>query len=73
MNNNDLTKLILAILLMGFTAGWAFWTVEITVVALAKLNVTNVITAAGSNQVMGALLTLDTLVFQHYFRKAKPE
>lgn len=73
MNSADNHKLLLALLLLLFTAGWGFFTVTITAEALAKLNVTNIIGAAGANQVMGALLTLDTLVYQHYFRKAKPE
>ncbi len=73
MNNADNHKLLLALLLVLFTAGWAYFTVYATAQALETLKVTNIIGAAGANQVLGALLTLDTLVYQHYFRKAKPE
>ena len=69
----DRSKLFLALLMILFTAGWAFWTVNVTLVAIAKLQVSDVIVAAGANGLLGSLVTLLTLIYQHYFRKSKPE
>ena len=73
MNNLDNHKLLLALLLLLFTASWSYFTVYATTNAIVIAKVSNIIVGAGANQVLGALLTLDTLVFQHYFRKVKPE
>jgi hypothetical protein len=66
-------KFALALLLILFTAGWALFSVNITIVAIDKLRVSDVIVAAGANGLLGSLVTLLTLVYQHYFRKSRPE
>lgn len=66
---NDKIKLLLALLLILFTAGWAFYTVNLTFVAIAKLRVSDIISVAGASGLLGSLVTLLTLVYQHYFRK----
>ena len=67
------TKLLLALLMILFTAGWAFYTVNLTLIAIDKLRVSDIISVAGASGLLGSLITLLTLVYQHYFRKRLPE
>ena len=69
----DSVKLLLALLMILATMGWAFYTVNITLIAIAKLKVGDIVVAAGANGLLGSLVTLLTLTWQHYFRKSKPE
>jgi outer membrane protein W len=64
------SRLLLAILILLVTSGWAYFTVWVTIEALASLKVSNVIGAAGANGLLGSLVTLLTLTWQFYFRKA---
>jgi len=66
-------KLLLTLLMLLATLGWGLFCVYITVEAIAKLRVTDIIVAAGANGLMGVLGTLLTLTWQFHFRKAKPE
>ena len=73
MDKSERYKFALALLMILFTAGWAFFTVNITLVAMAKLRASDIVVSAGANGLLGALVILLTLVYQHYFRKSKPE
>jgi hypothetical protein len=52
---------------------WALFCVWITWLATQTLNQANIIAAAGSDALLGALISWNALIIQHYFRKATPE
>lgn len=70
MDGNDKARLLLALVMVLVTIGWGTFTVYITLLAIAKLRVTDIIVAAGANGLLGMLGTLLVLVYQFYFRKA---
>ena len=52
---------------------WALFCVWITWQATVSLDQANIIAAAGSDTLLGALISWNALIIQHYFRKATPE
>ena len=66
-------KQVYALVLLGLTIAWAVFCVWITYRALTQGGEVNIIAAAGADFLLGSLATWDSLVVQHYFRKAKPE
>lgn len=66
-------KQLYALMLLGVTILWAVFCVWLTYRALAQGGEVNIIAAAGADFLLGSLATWDSLVVQHYFRKAKPE
>lgn len=66
-------KHVYSILLIILTIGWAAFCVWITYQALENLKVSDILTMAGSNVLLGALITWTGNVNQFWFRKSKPE
>jgi len=69
---DDITKFILTMCIMGFTAWWAYFTVNIMKEALSEPSSADVLQAAGATGLLGSLGTLLTLSWQFWFRRAKP-
>lgn len=59
--------------LLALTFLWAAFCVWVTWQATKSLNAANIIAAAGCDTLLGALISWNALVIQHYFRKAIPE
>ncbi|MFA5151715.1 MAG: hypothetical protein WC554_04050 [Clostridia bacterium] len=72
MKSNNF-KHVYSILLLVLTFMWALFCVWITWLATQTLNQANIIAAAGSDALLGALISWNALIIQHYFRKATPE
>jgi hypothetical protein len=66
-------KQVYALVLLGVTIAWAVFCLWITYRALTQGGGVNIIAAAGADFLLGLLATWNSLVVQHYFRKAKPE
>jgi len=62
-----------AFILLGLTFLWAVFCVWITWQAIKMPTSTGVIVAAGSDSLLGALISWNALIIQHYFRKSTPE
>ena len=59
--------------LLGITVAWAVFCVWIVYRAASSGLAADILTAAGASSLLGVLTTIDVLVAQHYFRRAKPE
>jgi uncharacterized membrane protein len=66
-------KHIYSILLLVLTFLWALFCVWITWTATQNLNQASIVAAAGCDALLGALISWNALIIQHYFRKATPE
>jgi fluoride ion exporter CrcB/FEX len=66
-------KFVLAVIMLLVTLGWSAFAVYATERAITLLKVTDILSASGAGVMTGIFGTLTTLVFQHYFRRAKPE
>ena len=69
----DIMKWIYSFVLLLATIGWAVFTVLICKDAVDNPTSINVIETAGASVLMGALITWNGLVIQHWFRKKNPE
>ena len=72
MEENKL-RFLFALLLLFVTIGWGLFTLNLTILAIVKVNFPDLIAAAGAGSVQGGLMILLTLTVQFYFRKAKSE
>lgn len=59
--------------LLALTFLWAVFCVVVTWWAVRSLNAASIIAAAGCDTLLGALISWNALVIQHWFRKATPE
>ena len=62
-----------SIILLFLTFLWAVLCLWITWQAVQTLDAANVMAAAGVDTLLGALISWNALVIQHYYRKATPE
>jgi uncharacterized membrane protein len=62
-----------SLILLVLTFIWAVFCVWVTWQATKLLNPANIIAAAGCDTLLGALISWNALVIQHYFRKSVPE
>lgn len=68
-----------AFAVLAVTVLWAVFCVWITyqaimaTIANAPMAAVNVLGAAGADTLLGALITYNSLIVQHYYRKATPE
>ena len=72
MKSNNF-KHIYALLLLAMTFAWAVVCVWITWKAVQLPTSAGVLGAAGVDTLLGALISWNALIIQHYFRKAVPE
>jgi uncharacterized membrane protein len=73
MTGNDVAKWVYTFALLAITIYWGRFCVDTICQAMNQPTAVDVLAAAGVSGLMGALITLDTLVAQHWFRKKKPE
>lgn len=66
-------KHVYALVLLGLTFLWAVFCVWVTWQAVRLATGTAIIVAAGVDTLLGALISWNALVIQHYFRKSTPE
>ncbi|MDD5229739.1 MAG: hypothetical protein PHC43_00260 [Candidatus Marinimicrobia bacterium] len=62
-----------AFTLLGLTFLWAGFCVWMTCQAIAMKSEIAILGAAGVDTLLGALISWNALIIQHYFRKAIPE
>lgn len=62
-----------AIILLMLTFLWACFCVWVTYMAVKLATESAILGAAGVDTLLGALISWNALVIQHYFRKATPE
>lgn len=72
MNANDISRLILAVLMLAVTVGWGIFTVFITRSAIVDKEIIDIVGAAGASSLLGIFGTLTTQCWTFYFRK-RPE
>jgi len=72
MKSNNF-KHIYALVLLGLTFAWAVFATWMTYRALQTLKAEDFLGAAGVDTLLGALITWNATIIQHYFRKAIPE
>jgi len=70
---DDRTKFVLTLCIMAFVGWWAYFTVCTVKEALVNLTAVDVMQAAGATGLLGSLITLLTLSWQYWFRRAKPD
>ena len=66
-------KWVYSLVLLLATLGWGYVTILLVMQALREKMEGDIIAAAGASGVMGGLMALNTLIVQHWFRKAVPE
>lgn len=71
--NDEKFKYTYAFSLLGATIGWAAFCLWIVYRAVSSGVSADILVAAGASGLLGVLTTIDTIVAQHYFRKAKPQ
>lgn len=69
----EVFKYCYAFTLLLVTIGWAVFSVWVTYRAISLGGAANILAAAGTDFLLGSLTTWDSLVVQHYFRKAKAQ
>jgi len=62
-----------ALILLGLTFAWAIVCVWITWKATVVATSGAILGAAGVDTLLGALISWNALIIQHYFRKSTPE
>ncbi len=72
MKSNNF-KHVYALLLLALTFIWAGFCVWVTWQAVKTLDAANIIAAAGVDTLLGALISWNALIIQHFYRKATPE
>ena len=72
MKSNNF-KHVYALVLLGLTFVWAIICVWITWKAVQLPTSAGVLGAAGVDTLLGALISWNALIIQHYYRKAVPE
>jgi hypothetical protein len=73
MQPSDWLKWLYTFVLLGVTIGWGVFCVNVIRAALLIPSVTGILETAGVASVMGALISWNALVIQHWFRKKSPE
>lgn len=71
--DDDKFKHRYAILVLFLTVIWAALCLYITYQAVTNLGVADIVTSAGANVLLGALIIWNANINQHYFRKGKTE
>ena len=66
-------KWLYSFALLGLTVGWGWFTTDRVMIALREGLPTDILVAVAATGLLGSLTTWESLVVQHYFRKAKPE
>lgn len=66
-------KHLYAFTILIATIAWAVFCVWITYKATVSTTPVNILGAAGADTLLGALITYNSLIVQHYFRKSTPE
>jgi hypothetical protein len=61
-----------ALILLWLTFAWAGFCVWVTWCAIRTAEAGNIIAAGGVDALLGALVSWNALIIQHYFRKSKP-
>jgi len=69
----DLIKWAYSFVLLGVTIWWGVFCVNTVMTALQSLTEADVLMTAGVSVLMGALISWDALIIQHWFRKKTPE
>ena len=69
----DTLKWAYSFVMLAVLIGWAVFSVLIVRDAIAAPDAAGIMEVAGVSAVTGALITLNTLIAQHWFRKATPE
>ncbi len=72
MKSNNF-KHVYALLLLALTFAWACVCVWITWKAMVVATSGAILGAAGVDTLLGALISWNALIIQHYFRKSTPE
>lgn len=72
MKSNNF-KHVYSLILLFLTFMWAVFCVWVTWQATKALNAANVIAAGGCDTLLGALLSWNAIIIQHFYRKAVPE
>jgi hypothetical protein len=73
MSADEKFKYAYAFTLLIITVLWGAFSVWIVYKAATELLAVEILGAAGATGLLGAMITWDALVVQHYFRRAKPE
>lgn len=73
MTSDDKFKYFYAFALLIITVLWGAFSVWIVYKAATGLQAVDILGGAGATGLLGAMMTWDALVVQHYFRRAKPE
>jgi len=71
--NDEQFKHAYAFTLLGVTIAWAVFCVWIVYRAVSSGIAADILVAAGASGLLGMLTTIDTIIAQHYFRKAKTQ
>jgi uncharacterized membrane protein YadS len=72
MKSNNF-KHVYSFVLLGLTFLWAFFCVWMTMKAISVKTEVAILGAAGVDTLLGALISWNALIIQHYFRKSVPE
>lgn len=72
MKSNNF-KHIYALVLLALTFGWACVCLYITWKTMTNPTSSSVLVTAGVDTLLGALISWNALIIQHYFRKSTPE
>jgi len=66
-------KWLYSFALLGLTVGWGWFTTDRILLALREQLPTDILVAVASTGLLGSLTTWNTLIVQHFFRKATPK
>lgn len=55
------------------TVGWAMFTLIFVANAIDKQSAASIMAASGASLLLGAMISWNGLIVQHWFRKSKPE
>ena len=72
MKSNNF-KHVYALLLLALTFAWACLCVWVTYMAVKLATSTTILGAAGVDTLLGALISWNALIIQHFYRKSTPE
>ena len=73
MDKNLIVKWVYTFMLLGATIWWGYFCLNTITAAMTEPTQGNVLAVAGVSGLMGALLTWNALIIQHWFRKKTPE
>ena len=73
MTNSDIVKWVYSFVLLGATVWWAKFCVDTVRAALLQPTPIDVLAVAGVSGFLGALVSWNVIVIQHWFRKKSPD